>query len=107
MVVKRFEIWLVSLDPVQGSEIAKTRPCVIISPDVLNRHLTTVLAAPLTSTIKNYPSRLNCSFAGKNGQIALDQIRAVDRSRLVKNMGLLDDTTAFQLCVLLTEMFEY
>ncbi|MBX2892824.1 MAG: type II toxin-antitoxin system PemK/MazF family toxin [Saprospiraceae bacterium] len=107
MVAKRFEIWLVSLDPVQGSEIAKTRPCVIVSPDVLNRHLATVLAAPLTSTIKNYPSRLNCSFAGKNGQIALDQIRAVDTSRLVKNVGILDNTTSFQLCALLMEMFEY
>ncbi|MCW5924522.1 MAG: type II toxin-antitoxin system PemK/MazF family toxin [Saprospiraceae bacterium] len=107
MVVKRFEIWLVSLDPVQGSEISKTRPCVIVSPDVLNRHLATVLAAPLTSTIKNYPSRLNFTFADKNGQIALDQIRAVDKTRLVKNLGMLDGTTAFQLCALLTEMFEY
>lgn len=107
MVVKRFEIWLVSLDPVQGSEIAKTRPCVIVSPDVLNRHLATVLAAPLTSTIKNYPSRLNCSTLGRNGQIVLDQIRAVDKTRLVKSLGVLDNTTAFQLCVLLTEMFEY
>lgn len=107
MVVKRFEIWLVSLDPVQGSEIAKTRPCVIVSPDVLNRHLATVLAAPLTSTIKNYPSRLDCTFSGKNGQIALDQIRAIDKTRLVRNLGVLDNATAFQLCALLTEMFDY
>jgi len=107
MVAKRFEIWLVSLDPTQGSEIAKTRPCAIISPDVLNRHLATVLVAPLTSTMRNYPSRLNCTVAGKTCQIALDQIRAVDKSRLVKNLGVLDNTTAFQLCVLLTEMFEY
>ena len=107
MVAKRFEIWLVSLDPVQGSEIAKTRPCIIISPDVMNRNLATVLAAPLTSTIKSYPSRLSCTVAGKNGQIALDQIRAVDKSRLVKNISVLDNITAFQVCELLKEMFEY
>lgn len=107
MVVRRFELWLVSLDPVQGSEIAKTRPCVVVSPDVLNRYLATVLVAPLTSTIRNYPSRLLCTVAGKNGQIALDQIRTVDKSRLVKSIGILDSTTAFQISELLTEMFEY
>jgi len=107
MVAKRFEIWLISLDPVRGSEIAKTRPCVIVSPDVLNRYLATLLVAPLTSTIKSYPSRLNCIIAGKNGQIALDQIRAVDKSRLVKNIAVLDNITAFQLCELLREIFEY
>ena len=78
MVAKRFEVWLGSLDPVQGSEIAKTRPCVIVSPDVINRYLATMPVAPLTSTIRNYPSRLPCTIAGKNGQIALDQIRTVD-----------------------------
>lgn len=107
MVTKRFDVWLVSLDPVQGSEIAKTRPCVIVSPDVLNRHLATVLVAPLTSTIRNYPSRLHCMVAGKNGQIALDQIRAVDKHRLLKNLGELDNIMAFQICELLTELFEY
>ena len=107
LVAKRFDVWLVTLDPVQGSEIAKTRPCVIVSPDVLNHHLATVLVAPLTSTIRNYPSRLNCTVTGKNGQIALDQIRALDKSRLVQNIGALNSITAFQMCELLREMFEF
>lgn len=107
MVAKRFDIWLISLDPVQGSEIAKTRPCVIISPDIMNRYLATVLIAPLTSTVRNYPSRIDCMVSDKNGQIVLDQIRAVDKSRLLKNIGTLDSPTAFQVCELLKEMFDY
>ena len=75
MVVKRFEVYLVNLDPTLGSEIQKTRPCLIISPDEMNDHITTVIVAPMTTKGRDYPTRINCQFEGKNGQIVLDQIR--------------------------------
>ncbi|WNZ43634.1 type II toxin-antitoxin system PemK/MazF family toxin [Leptolyngbya boryana CZ1] len=84
MVVRRFDVFLVQLDPSVGSEIQKTRPCVIISPDEMNRLLKTVLIAPLTSVRRNFPFRVDCQFQGKAGQIVLDQIRAVDKARLVQ-----------------------
>ena len=84
---RRFEVWLVNLDPTQGSEINKTRPCVVISPDELNRYLRTVTIAALTSVGRDYPSRVNCQFQGKAGQVALDHIRSVDKSRLVRKLG--------------------
>jgi len=107
MVVGRFEIWLVSLDPTQGSEIAKTRPCLVISPDVINRRLNTILVAPMTNTRKAYPTRVDCHFAGQDGQVALDQTRSVDRSRLVKRLGSLDDLTCQQVCQTLVTLFMY
>jgi mRNA interferase MazF len=108
MIVNRFEIWLVSLDPTQGTERAKTRPCLVISPDSANKYLNTVLVAPLTHTRKGFPTRINCQFANQDGQIALDQIRAVDKvTRLVKKVGNLDDFTCEQVCKILEEMFKY
>lgn len=104
---QRFEVWLVNLDPTQGSEINKTRPCVVISPDELNRYLRTVTIAALTSSARSYPSRVDCQFQGKAGQVALDHIRSVDKSRLVKKLGSLDAATAQAVCERLMELFQY
>lgn len=90
MVAERFDVYLVSLDPTVGSEIKKTRPCVIISPNELNRHLATVIVAPMTTKGRTYPTRVPCVFEGKAGEIVLDQLRTVDRTRLVKRLGRID-----------------
>ncbi|WP_170121922.1 type II toxin-antitoxin system PemK/MazF family toxin [Hymenobacter nivis] len=100
-------MWLVNLDPTQGSEINKTRPCVVVSPDELNRHLRTVIVAALTSASRNYPSRAACQFQGKNGQVALDHLRSVDKARLVRRLGLLPVATTQAVCERLGEMFAY
>lgn len=105
MVSERFGVYLVALDPTVGSEISKTRPCVVVSPDEMNRHIRTVIIAPMTSTQKNYPTRVNCSFGGKTGQIVLDQIRTVDQSRLVKRLGKITPAAAMQVGTILREMF--
>ncbi|MBW2358965.1 MAG: type II toxin-antitoxin system PemK/MazF family toxin [Deltaproteobacteria bacterium] len=86
VVVKRFDVYLVNLDPTMGSEIQKTRPCLIISPDEMNRHIRTVIIAPMTTAGKDYPTRVSCRFKGKKGQIVLDQIRTIDKSRLVNKV---------------------
>ncbi|MGI4835399.1 MAG: type II toxin-antitoxin system PemK/MazF family toxin [Janthinobacterium lividum] len=104
---QRFEVWLVNLDPTQGSEINKTRPCVIISPDELNRYLRTVTVAALTSAQRAYPSRVDCQFQGKDGQVALDQIRSVDKARLVRKLGAMPAATAQEICARLAELFQY
>jgi len=104
---QRFEVWLVNLDPTQGSEINKTRPCVVISPDELNRYLRTVTVAALTSAQRAYPSRVGCQFQGKAGQVALDYIRSVDKTRLVKKLGKLTDAEAQAVCDKLVELFSY
>ena len=96
------EIWLVNLDPVVGREIAKTRPGAIVSPDELNAHLGTIIVAPLTSTIKPWPFRVRVRFARRNGAIALDQMRAMDRVRLVRRLGKID---ASPMLTVLREMF--
>ncbi len=103
----RFEVWLVSLDPTVGSEIAETRPCVVVSPDAANKFLRTVLVAPLTHTAKRYPTRVDSQFQQQPGQIALDQIRAVDTSRLVKKLGTLEESTGRAVCEVLREMFAW
>jgi mRNA interferase MazF len=105
MVVKRFDIYFASLDPTLGSEIQKTRPCLIISPDEMNDHLRTVIIAPLTSTIRKYPTRVDCVVEGKEGQIALDQLRSIDKIRLTRRVGQLDTQTAQQVLSLLRKMF--
>lgn len=105
MVVKRFEVYLVNLDPTVGSEIQKTRPCLIISPDVMNRFIRTVIAAPMTSKGTAYPTRVACRFQGKNGQIVLDQIRTVDKARLVRKLGKVDKQTRTNVLSVLSEMF--
>jgi mRNA interferase MazF len=104
---QRFEVWLVNLDPTVGSEIAKTRPCVVVSPDAANKFLRTVLVAPLTHASKRYPTRVDSHFQAQPGQIALDQIRAVDTVRLVKHLGMLDEATGRAVCAVLGEMFAW
>jgi len=105
MVVKRFEVYLVNLDPTLGSEIQKTRPCLIISPDEMNDHIDTVIVAPMTTKGRAYPTRVNCQFEGKEGQIVLDQIRTVDKIRLVKRLGKINSSTQKEVLVVLMEMF--
>ena len=107
IIYSRFEIWLVSLDPAIGSEIQKTRPCIIISPKEINDYMNTVLIAPLTSTIKKFPFRLNCNFQNHPGQIALDHIRSVDKTRLIKRLGSIDDQIPPGICQILQALFEY
>lgn len=106
-MVKRFEIWNVELNPTRGSEISKIRPCLIVSPNETNKFLNTVTIVPLTSIQKPYPTRLNCRFMEKEGQLVVDQIRSVDKSRLVKKLGQLDIKTSKELCALLVENFKY
>jgi len=103
--VNRFDVYLVSLDPTKGSEIKKSRPCVIISPDEMNQALNTVIIAPMTSTIRHYPTRAQVTFQSKKGEIALDQIRTVDKQRLYKKLGSIHPNTASKVVNLLTEMF--
>ena len=105
MVVKRFDVFLVNLDPAVGSEIQKTRPCVVISPDEMNRYIATVIIAPMTTKGKQYPTRVVCQFQGKNGQIVLDQIRTVDKNRLVKKLGRISQDEQKMLLDILAEMF--
>jgi len=105
MVVKCFEVYFTNLDPTLGSEINKIRPCVVITSDDLNRVLNTVIIAPLTSTIRNYPTRINCFVGGKNGQIALDQIRAIDKKRLSKKIDVLTPETSKFMLGVINEMF--
>jgi mRNA interferase MazF len=91
--VHRFEVYLVSLDPTVGSEIQKSRPCLIISPDEMNRHISTVIIAPMTTRGRDYPTRVSCTFQGKQGQIVLDQIRTVDKVRLMRKLGRITPPT--------------
>jgi mRNA interferase MazF len=105
MVVKRFDVYLVSLDPVAGSEIRKTRPCVVISPDEMNAHIVTAIVAPMTTKGRAYPTRVSCRFSGKDAQVVLDQIRTVDKSRLIKRLGTLDEATIGLVLSTLAEMF--
>jgi mRNA interferase MazF len=99
------EVWLVSLDPTRGSEMQKTRPCLIVSPEEMNRHLRTLIVAPMTTVERAYPTRVSLTFAGKHGQIALDQLRSVDRQRLLKKLGTVSPTTARTVSSALVEMF--
>ncbi len=105
MVVKRFEVYLITLDPTVGSEIRKTRPCLIVSPDEMNRHIATVIVAPMTTKGRAYPTRVPCRFEGKAGQIVLDQIRTIDKTRLVKLLGRISAPTQRQVLAALAEMF--
>ena len=103
--VNRFDVFLIKLDPTRGREIQKTRPCLIISPDEMNRHLKTVIVAPLTTRGHAYPTRVPCQFQGKKGQIVLDQIRSLDRSRLVKRLGVLAPATSRKVLEALATLF--
>jgi len=104
--VSRFQVWLVNLNPTKGKEINKTRPCVVISPDEMSA-LSTVLVAPMTTKGFEFPSRITCDFKSKRGLILLDQMRAVDKTRLVKNLGTINQNTQQELCDSLQELFSY
>ncbi len=105
MVIKRFEVYLINLDPTVGNEIQKTRPCLVISPDEMNNHIATVIVAPMTTRGRDYPTRVNCQFEGKFGQIVFDRIRTVDKSRLVKKLGKISSATQCEVLAVLSEMF--
>ena len=105
VVAKRFEVFLVNLDPTVGREIRKTRPCVIISPDEMNRHIRTVIVAPMKTKGRPYPTRVSCRFEGKDAQVVLDQIRTVDSQRLVRRLGALPSPAQEEVLSVLAEMF--
>lgn len=101
----RFDILLVSFDPSQGHEIKKTRPCVVVSPDEMNKYIRTIIVAPMTGKIRNYPTRVPIAFEGKEGSIVLDQIRTIDKSRIIRNLGTLDTQTATLVLEALNKIF--
>ena len=105
MVVKRGDVYLINLDPTVGSEIKKTRPCLVISPDEMNRFIRTVIVAPMTTNGAQYPTRVRCKFQGKQGQVVLDQIRTVDKARLVRRLGKVSEQTRAEVLSLLGEKF--
>jgi mRNA interferase MazF len=105
MEIRRGEVYLINLDPTLGGEIQKTRPCIIVSPDELNAHLRTFIVAPLTTGGHPYPFRLPCQFEGKAGFVVLDQIRAVDRERLVRRLGQISPEVLNLILETLQEMF--
>ncbi len=105
VVIGRFEVHLVALDPTVGAETRKTRPCLVISPDEMNRAIQTVIVAPMTTKGRPYPTRVTCAFQGKDGQVALDQLRAVDKTRLVKHLGRIDAATQALVLAILAELF--
>ena len=105
MVINRFDVCLVNLDPTNGSEIRKTRPCLVVSPNEINHNIRTVIVAPMTTKGQPYPTRVACRFKGKEGQVVLDQIRTVDQSRLVRKLGNIDRKTATNVLKLLQEIF--
>ena len=107
MEVKRFEVFLINLDPTIVHEIKKTRPCLIISPDEMNHFISTVIIAPMTAKSRKYPTRVLCKFKGKSGDIVLDQIRAVDKRRLVKRLGAIDPSAQRKTLAVLQEMFTF
>lgn len=105
MVVQRFEVWLVNLDPTVGSEIRKTRPALVVSPNEMNAHIATVIIAPMTTKGREYPTRVPCTFQRKSGQVVLDQLRTVDKARLFKRLGTLEVTASDRVLDVLAEMF--
>ena len=105
MEVKRFDVFLVNLDPTIGHEIKKSRPCLVISPDEMNKSISSVIVAPMTTKGRNYPTRVSCLFHGKEGHIVLDQIRTVDKSRLAKRLGRIAVETQSIVFSVLAELF--
>lgn len=105
VVIERFAVYLIDLNPAKGAETAKTRPCLIVSPDEINRALATVIIAPMTTVCRGWPTRVPAVFQGKAGEIALDQLRAVDKTRLLKRLGKLDQKTAVRVTDVLGELF--
>ena len=107
MVVKRFDVYLVNLDPTVGSEIQKTRPCLVISPDEMNRNIRTAIIAPMTSVQKEYPTRVPCTFQKKKGHIVLDQLRTIDKTRLIKKLGTIDSKDQLEVISILQQLFAF
>ena len=107
MVVNRFDVYLINLDPTIGSEIQKTRPFVIISPDEMNRHIHTVIVAPMTTAGREYPTRIKCEFKEKKGQVVVDQIRTIDKKQLIKKLGSLDSETQSKVISVLQRLFAF
>lgn len=107
MVVKRFDVFLVNLDPAIESKIQKTRPCLVISPDVMNHNIRTVIIAPMTSAQKGYPTRVSCIFRKKQGQIVLDQMRTIDKARLIKKLGTIDSRVQLDVISILQRLFAF
>jgi mRNA interferase MazF len=105
VVTSRFDVFLISLDPTRGSEIRKARPCLVISPDEMNHHIRTVIVAPMTTRGRPYPTRVSCTFQGKRGQIVLDQIRTVDKTRLVRHLGTISEAAQTKVLDALQELF--
>jgi len=105
MDLKQYQVILVNLDPTMGSEMKKTRPCVIISPNEMNKYLNTIVIAPMTSSSKNYPTRLEINHDNKKGWIVLDQIRTVDSERIIKNLGNLTEKEILKVKEILRETF--
>jgi mRNA interferase MazF len=106
VVIKRFEVYLVNLDPTVGSEIKKVRPCLVVSPNQANRKLRTVIVAPMSTKGHFFPTRVPCRFKGKAGQVVLDQIRAIDQMRLIRRLGMLERNAAVRVLKKLREMFD-
>ena len=104
-MVSRFDVYLVNLDPTVGRKIKKTRPCVIVSPDEMNRYVRTVIVAPMSTKGRSYPTRVSCRFQRRDGQVVLDQFRTVDKTRLVRRLGRLDGRTQPKVLAGLAEMF--
>ncbi len=107
MVINRFDVYLINLNPTIGSDIQKTRPCLIISPDEMNRHIRTVIVAPMTTAGKDYPTRVNCQFKKKKGQIVLDQVRTIDKTRLIKKLGKIDPEIQVEVISVLQRLFAF
>ena len=107
MVINRFDVYLINLDPTVGYEIQKTRPCLIISPDEMNRHIRTVVVAPMTTAGKDYPTRVKCQCKKKKGQIVLDQLRTIDKTRLIKKLGKIDPETQVEVISVLQRLFAF
>ncbi len=105
MEIKRFQVYLVNLDPTIGHEIKKTRPCLIISPNEMNRYIETIIVAPMTIKGRNYPIRVQCSFQDKKGQVVLDQIRTIDKKRLIKKLGVINVKAQNSVLKILQELF--
>ncbi len=107
MVVNRFDVYLINLGPTVGSEITKIRPCLIVSPDEMNRHIRTVIVAPMTTAGKEYPTRISCTFKKKKGKIVIDQVRTIDKSRLIKRLGTIDLNTQLEVIAVLQRLFAF
>jgi len=107
MIANRFDVYLANLDPTVGSEIKKNKPCLVISPDEMNSHIRTVIVAPMTTAGKDYPTRISCTFKKKKGQIVLDQIRTIDKTRLVKKLGIINPGTQLKVITTLQRLFSF